>query len=177
MTRADRSPKWLALLAVAVAVGWSGGCHPTARNEPVVGGPAQRPSPSTWATQTVALPLRFNLIRRPAGHYFSWDTTQTRTLTIRHTPTLVVGKRTELRVVLRGKGRPKEPGSVALDGGLSFTDDETLVLTPQQAPAAEAVEATVIIFETDVPPGHLWSPTSDRYRELHRDVIRQPIPQ
>jgi hypothetical protein len=95
---------------------------------------------------------------------------------------MIIGLRDELRVYLKGDARPsrcrsvlersmneKEPGVPWRDANL-LKSTETLAIDQDGIPAAGkryCVEHDLILFETDVPAQHMWSPKSSRnYRVL-----------
>jgi hypothetical protein len=57
-------------------------------------------------------------------------------------------------------------------GGLGLTSDTRLVEGPTMTAPAEL---TIIVFETDIPPQHHWTPQSGKsYRELYSTTLRAP---
>jgi len=92
-------------------------------------------------------------------------------------PGMVLGFETEERVFPTGGRRPKEASRLGLASGADAYGGTSIYSTSQggiPAPGTRyEVEIEVVLFETDVPPGHMWQPRAGRYKELWRRTLRQ----
>jgi hypothetical protein len=73
-------------------------------------------------------------------------------------------------------GAPPANGAELLSSGVAF--DDTLVTRNAAdgipAPGKRyAAQADVTVFETDVPPGHMWTPRSGKYKVLWTRTLHQ----
>jgi hypothetical protein len=130
----------------------------------------------------VSIPTRLSLQRAAGRFSISYDLASLRNVKITVGKKMTIGMKDELRVYLKGDARPSRYRSV-LEGGLKETEPavplsdanllkSTETLTSVQDGIPEAgkryiVEHDIILFETDVPTQHMWSPESSRnYRVL-----------
>ena len=76
-------------------------------------------------------------------------------------------------------GSPRPPGSYGYTSGLDFDVGEHLFhLKPDGLPVPGihyVVEIHVDVFETDVPPQHMWSPESPRYKVVWSRMLSQTV--
>jgi len=86
----------------------------------------------------------------------------------------VTGVQSQLFVYPEGDARP--PGRVGLSGPLDFKSGSAIVNPKQVLTPAPAkgymVEMDLAIFETDIPPQHMWSPYSKNYKILWKRTFR-----
>ncbi|HSI13712.1 MAG TPA: hypothetical protein VK961_16830 [Chthoniobacter sp.] len=102
---------------------------------------------------------------------------------------MVLGMSTKTYIYPEGKPRPENPYVESLGGllekphplNMSFINPK---LTPGYFAAPDGplqpgkpcvVEMTCEIFETDIPPQHMWSPRSGKYKVLWQTTLRQTI--
>jgi hypothetical protein len=88
---------------------------------------------------------------------------------------MVTGIKYELFVYPEGSARPSHAGSLGLSG-LDF-ESGTAIVNPKQVLTpvpgkGYVVEMDLAIFETDVPPQHMWSPYSKNYNVLWKRTFR-----
>jgi len=139
--------------------------------------------PSTRHQVEVSIPTRLS-VQRAAGRFsISYDLASLRNVKITVGSKMTIGMKDELRVYIKGDARPSRYRSV-LEGSMSETapravplpdanllkSTETLTSAQDGIPAAGKryiIEHDIILFETDVPAQHMWSPESSRnYRLL-----------
>jgi hypothetical protein len=89
---------------------------------------------------------------------------------------MVVGFETDTLVFPLGRERPAA-GRHGLASGPAFdTGTSTWSTSVDKIPVPGtryAVEMNVVLFETDVPPGHHWDPHAGRYKALWTRTLRQ----
>jgi hypothetical protein len=138
--------------------------------------------PSTRHQVEVSMPTRLNVQRTSNRLSVSYDPASLRNLKIMVGKRMTIGMKDELRVYLKGDARPsrcrslsegsmneKEP-AIPLSDPNFLKSTETLTSVQDGIPAAGkryVVEHDIILFETDVPAQHMWSPAGSRnYRVL-----------
>lgn len=91
-------------------------------------------------------------------------------------PGMVVGVETDVVVFAQGGARPAE-GRHGLSSGTDFdvgTDTWSTAHDGIPVPGVKYVaEMQLVLFETDVPAGHLWDPHAGKYRALWTRTLRQ----
>jgi hypothetical protein len=126
---------------------------------------------------TVRVPAGIRIARSLDALAVSFDPAARAPLTVAVDPGMALGVETEERVFPRGGKRPE----AAQQHGLASGEDPyggTSSYNASQggipAPGTRyEVEIEVVLFETDVPPGHMWDPHAGRYKELWRRTLRQ----
>ena len=103
----------------------------------------------TWATET---PWR---VRVQMGHRMR------------------LGTRITTRVLVDGKALEQYASEELLGGEPWHAASSTSYY--QEIPKGAVVESVIEIFETDIPPQHLWSPTGGRYRTLWTHTYTTPV--
>jgi len=92
-------------------------------------------------------------------------------------PGLFIGMETESRTFPLGGTRSTREGGTSLSSPLTFGGSVATYDTRTHGlpvPGTRYVaEVTVVLFETDVPPGHMWMPRSERYKVLWARTLRQ----
>jgi hypothetical protein len=97
------------------------------------------------------------------------------------TPGLSTGVRSELFVYREGATRPDHALRSGLSSGLAFDLGTSIFNTAQDGlpirGARYVVEMDVAVFETDIPPGHMWSPEGGnrRYRVVWQRTLRKVV--
>jgi hypothetical protein len=91
-------------------------------------------------------------------------------------PGMVLGVESDVVVFPRGGERPAR-GRHGLSSGTSFDlGDDTWQSARDGLPVPGVkyvAEVELVLFETDVPAGHLWDPRAGRYRALWTRTLRQ----
>ena len=107
----------------------------------------------------------------------SFDPAARAPVTVVVDPGMALGVETEERVFPVGGKRPKEASRTSLGSGGDPYGGTSIYNTSQggiPAPGTRyEVEIEVVLFETDVPPGHAWHPHAGRYKELWTRTLRQ----
>jgi hypothetical protein len=92
---------------------------------------------------------------------------------------MVTGVQSNLFVYAEGDARPSESGRHGLSGGLDFNLGTSILNTKQggiPAPGKKyIVEMELAIFETDIPPQHMWSPYGKNYKILWKRTLRETV--
>jgi hypothetical protein len=129
------------------------------------------------------MPTRLSVQRMADRLSVSYDHASLRNVKITVGRKLTIGIKDELRVYLKDGERPvryrsvleesmneKEFGAVPLSDANLLKSTETLTTVRDGIPAAGKryiVEHDIVLFETDVPAQHMWSPeSSNNYRVL-----------
>ena len=160
-----------AALGLALCVG-SGACrrHPSA--------PAPPPIADAGAGEiTVRVPVALQIARSLDSLSVAIDAASEGDTTVAPDPGMVLGVESEIRVFARGAARPDAPMRHGYTSGTSFDAGTSTwnraqdgIPTPDEK---YVVEVRLVLFETDVPAGHMWNPHAGRYRELLSRTIRQ----
>jgi hypothetical protein len=129
------------------------------------------------ASQTVMVPTRL-AIARTADTLTVWVDLKDRVATpLTVDPGLVTGVKYVLRVHPEGAVALGESGGLA--GATDFNLGERIFHRAQDGlpvPGTRyVVEMDLAVFETDVPPGHMWSPESGRYRVLWTRTLTEIV--
>jgi hypothetical protein len=97
--------------------------------------------------------------------------------TVRADPGMVLGVESEVRVFGRGHPGDSGPGRHGYASGASFDVGPSIWSTRQdglpQADEKYEAEMKLILFETDVPPGHAWDPHAGQFKILLTRTLRQ----
>jgi hypothetical protein len=92
-------------------------------------------------------------------------------------PGMVIGVETDVVVFPQGGQRPAGGGRHGFSSGESFdvgTDTWSTAHDGIPVPGVKYVaEMELVLFETDVPVGHLWDPHAGKYVALWRRTLRQ----
>ena len=92
---------------------------------------------------------------------------------------MVLGTTTKLYIYPEGSARPADPRWEELDSGTpdKVSDHASFHLAEPfgylQRGRPYVVELEIAIFETDIPPQHLWGPRSKKYKVLWHTTLRQ----
>lgn len=135
--------------------------------------------PAVRARRVVMLPTRLRLRAVDGGVMASWDAEGLEPVSIDVGCHMVVGHEDALGVSAPGVETAWRAYGYA--GGAEFSGaqgrSESRVDVPRDAaPGPRVVRARLVIFETDVPPQHEWTPTNGRYRVLHERTVDAPLP-
>jgi hypothetical protein len=91
-------------------------------------------------------------------------------------PGMVVGVETDVVVFAQGEERPAE-GRHGLSSGTGFDVGTDTWSTAHDGIPVSGVkyvaEMHLVLFETDVPAGHLWDPHAGKYKALWTRTLRQ----
>jgi len=92
---------------------------------------------------------------------------------------MVTGVQSELYVYAEGDARPSQARRIVLSGDLDLClGTGVLNLKQDGVPLpgkSYVVEMDLSVFETDVPPQHMWSPYSKNYRILWKGTLRRVV--
>jgi hypothetical protein len=135
----------------------------------------------------VSIPARLSVQRTPSSLSVAYDLASLRNVKIMEGEKMTMGMKDEFRVYLEGDTRPgpyrslleaemkeKEP-AIPLSNPNFLKSTEILSSDHDGIPAAGGryvVEHDIILFETDIPSQHMWSPESSRnYRVLWEEKL------
>lgn len=126
----------------------------------------------------VSMPGRLRVQRTSSGLSVSYDLASLRKVKITVGEKMILGVRGEIRVYPKGEARPAQfqrlfEGSVdEKDGNLNLWRSAENFEIPGEG-KRYVVEHDLILFETDVPAQHMWSPGSRKnYRVLWEEKLR-----
>jgi hypothetical protein len=146
----------------------------------VPGFPAYPPTPdadpATRHPVEVSMPTRLSIQRTSSSLSVSYDLASFRKVKITVGKKMTIGVKDEFRVYPKREARPAQYREL-LEGSMNEAPDpnllkssETLTMVQDGIPAQGQryiIEHDIIVFETDIPAQHMWSPTSSRnYRIL-----------
>jgi hypothetical protein len=179
----DHVPLLLVCLAAAAACGCASRPvsppppdHPVAVIPPAAAGDV----PAARGT-VIQVPTTLAVTRGPDTISVSVDRDAMETTRIPLTPGLFAGVRSELFVYHKGAARSDPALRSGLSSGLDFNLGTSIFNAGQDGLPIRGrryvVEMDVEVFETDVPPGHMWSPEggSRRYRVLWQRTLRRVV--
>jgi len=139
---------------------WCSGCG-AAQEDLVVGFPILPPvegaDSSIRAAQTIQVPTEVSLKRDQNRVAVSVDSCPVKEVRIDLGRNMLLGSETRITVLPEKEPRVFGYGGVPTGGWMTMVD---------VGPGAAEIELTIIIFETDIPAQHQWSPTSGKYRIL-----------
>jgi hypothetical protein len=156
----------LALLALAQSRPGSPALPPVSNAQPLMRHPV-----------AISMPARLSLQRTPNRLSISYEPASLRTVQITLGKNMVLGVKDELRVYAADESRPSEPriiskGSIKeKDSGLALSDPNILTSVVVLGAAKNGVPANgkryvvehdLGLFETDIPPQHMWQPEGSR---------------
>lgn len=123
------------------------------------------------------VPAGLRLARALDSLSVSVDPAATATTTVVVEPGMHLGIESEERVAAQGQPMPAA-GRLGLASGTSLDGSVSTWNTSQDGlpvPGTRYVaEVRLVLFETDVPPGHMWSPRSGKhYKVLWTRTLRQ----
>jgi hypothetical protein len=156
-----------------------------------------------WTGKVAAPPIRLTVVPAEAGEVevrfhsaldikvhkegigYSWSEKDPQTLRVTRRPGYMIGTRYETHIFLNGKEEMSADGlrpllgggmssSTWLAGGESFLTPE--LAKQVRAGAALRIRLDVTIFETSVPPGHMWHPKGGDYKVLWTGVVEGSLP-
>jgi hypothetical protein len=127
-------------------------------------------------TVQLQMPTRLIVRRTQSQLSDSFDLALLRKVRIKVDRNMFIGLKDEVRIYPMDGRRPQSPGRVGY-GSIDEQDSEPAFLKStgvwdrvrDGVPSAGeryTVEHDITIFETDVPPEHLWQPKAGRYRVL-----------
>jgi hypothetical protein len=129
-------------------------------------------APSTRHQIEVSVPARLSVQRTSTRLSVAYDLASVRNVKITLGKNMTLGIRDELRVYVKGDARPLQPRSVTI-GSINEQESNpnflksTEVLDSVQggipAPGKQyVIEDDISLFETDIPPEHMWQPQNSR---------------
>jgi hypothetical protein len=128
---------------------------------------------------TVQVPTKFTFERKPDQLIARVDLSETKPEKMTVGENMITG--TEYRFVAYAKGdpAPQEPEGFGLMGAIDFRNAQHFFnpkfgVFPEEG-KPYVVEMRWKIFETDIPPQHLWSPQGKKYKVVLEGTIRQEI--
>ncbi len=144
---------------------------------PVVA-PIANADPMIRAARVVRMPTRIRLRPVDGGFMASWDPDSLEAVTVDVGCHMVVAYESSFSVGAPGVDVPTAFRNVtAADFTAAQGHGESRLERPAgDAARSSVVRARAVVFETDVPPQHEWSPQSGRYRVLHERTVETPLP-
>jgi len=158
-------PRGLSVLALSASLA----CHSSA-SSPAVDGTAPHEI-------TVRVPNALRVARSLDSLSVEIDESAGTETTVRADPGMVLGVESEIRVFGRGRPGGSAPGRHGYASGATFDVGQSIWSSRQdgipQADEKYEAEMTLILFETDVPPGHAWDPHAGQFKVLLTRTLRQ----
>jgi hypothetical protein len=150
--------------------------------------PTPEADPSTRHQVEVSMPARLSVRRTSSRLSVSYDLAAVRKVKVTVGEKMAIGFKDELRVYIRGDARPLKARSFSegsineKESAIPLTDPNILksteVLSSIQdgipAPGKRyVIEHDISLFETDLPPQHMWHPENSRkYSVLWEKKLR-----
>jgi hypothetical protein len=140
--------------------------------------PVANADPALRHTETIRVPTR--LLRRAVDGQVevSWDVESLEPADIDAGCNMILGH--QVQYVLVAPGAEPIDAGMDLGGDVDFSGAQgssTLSVQPpaSSSPGPWTLRAVLQVFETDIPPQHMWSPQSGRFRVLLDRTIEAPI--
>ena|SRR6266446_5243001 len=137
-------------------------------------------NPALRAEQEVRVPTTFKVFRTAKVMVFYKDCEPLKPTKLLVGSKMVLGMSTKLYIYPVGGVRSAKPTQESL-GGLprKGTRSRSLFYPKADGPLVPGkpciVELDVVIFETDIPPQHMWGPESGKYKVLWRTTLQQKV--
>ena len=159
-----------AALACVVALA---GCRSTPEPPPFeVEPPIEGADPAVRHHETVLVPAALRVERTPDGVAYGIDAARLEETTLDVGERMVVGHAI-LWYLTHGEGEEEFLGFELGSNGFGATSYLPVHVDDY---ADAGVEARIEVFETDIPPQHMWNPTGGRYRALWTRTLRARVP-
>ncbi|HEY3760735.1 MAG TPA: hypothetical protein VGN23_03210 [Verrucomicrobiae bacterium] len=135
--------------------------------------------PSVCHTLTMQIPRQ--LIFRPNNAMsigIGFDTNSMVTTNFMVGTNMIVGTETETEIYPADHPESKKPTGSGLESGTQFSTANIWINGPfkELTPGIKyMVETHFILFETDIPPQHMWEPQSPKYKVLWEQTLEQTI--
>ncbi|MDQ3566256.1 MAG: hypothetical protein M3436_19990 [Pseudomonadota bacterium] len=127
------------------------------------------------------MPTALKAFRTPTQLLVREDHQTLKPVKLRVGSNMLLGMTSEYYIYPVGGVRPAEPQRRGLSSGTPRKGNvRTAVFHPKRNDILEpekpcVVEVEIAIVETDIPPQHMWSPKSDKYKALWRTTLRQTV--
>lgn len=142
--------------------------------------PISDADPSTRQEEVFRLPIQLLVLRTKEQLSVAADPTSVKPVKLKVGRNMVTGLKTALFIYRDGK--LIRSGGEGLQGGAKGNTIRNIVFilnrrTDKLPRPGEkyAVEVRLTLFETDIPPQHMWSPESGRYKVLWTKTLRQEV--
>ncbi|SNS35005.1 hypothetical protein SAMN05421770_101612 [Granulicella rosea] len=137
-------------------------------------GPVADANPSVRHPETVRVPTRLRIVKRGGPVAYEIDPASFETVQITIGEKMITGVSVEVRFSAPGYSSPSQPWLTSTgeqSSGIQF-DNLSISIEPAKLPAHTNFELDLTIFETDIPPQHMWRPAaSTRYKIVwHREL-------
>ena len=145
--------------------------------------PTSDADPSVRHELEVPMPTHLSVQRTANRLSIAFDPAAQRKVKITVGRKMTLGVKYELRVYAKGDARPVDSGGVGYAGfnepdvpsDLGFLNGVTFLTRAHDGIPAPGkryvIEEDVSLFETDVPPQHMWNPNTRRYRLLWEEKL------
>jgi len=131
----------------------------------------------------IPMPTRLSVERKPDRLSVGFDVIAPRKVKITVDKNMSIGVKYEMRVYAEGGARPQNPGGVGYASIKEPVTSELVFLKGKSflnsadggIPALGeryVIEEDVSIFQTDIPPQHMWRPENGRYRVIWAEKLR-----
>lgn len=165
----------LLVICLVVAGCASGGGPESSRERPFPGFPSYPPipgaDPQVREKRKFQAPTRLIVIRSEDQIAVSVDVKSLEEIELEVGYKMVVGFKHQTFVVSQGRKKLRSGGlGGRVDIGTSYLNRADGGI-PQEG-QKYVIEVEFVIFETDIPAQHMWSPESGKYRELWRKTIK-----
>ena len=147
----------------------------SSRDRPTLGFPSYPPirdaDPQVREKRKFQVPARLIVIRSEDRIAVSVDMKSLEEIELEVGYKMIVGFKSQTFVVTEGRQKPWGGGlGGTADIGTSYLN-RTVHGIPQQG-QNYVIEVKFVIFETDIPAQHMWSPEGGKYRELWSKTIK-----
>jgi hypothetical protein len=138
--------------------------------------PIQGATPAARRREVLRLPGALRIERDAVGIAYGIDEKLLDAVALDVGYRMVLGCRIDW-TLRRGEVAPEWLGQEEISMGppwepTTFTSRAWL----EEASATDTIEASIEVFETDIPPQHFWSPTGGQYRVLWRRTLSARVP-
>ena len=129
--------------------------------------PVADADPAAVHPEVVRVPKAIVVTPGPDRLEARWDMTSLEDVTLEVGSKMILGTEVEYRVYRDGD-EAGQSYAMTLTSATEFRAADVELFPGFRS---ERIDARVTIFQTDIPPQHMWSPTSGRYAVLCRRVI------
>jgi len=135
-------------------------------------------NPSVRHQVVVQIPTELVIERTADSLSIALDGAKRKPATITVGEKMITGVEDRTFVYPKGEPRPSGPGEIGL-GGTDFNFGARIMhLKPEGIPVkgkSYVIEVEWTIFETDIPPQHMWSPRSGKYKILLEGKLQKTV--
>jgi hypothetical protein len=140
--------------------------------------PIANADPAICHLVSVRVPTQLKIERTPDTLFVEIDTNSYESTNLTVGTNMLVGNEAELDVYPAGKPPALKSGDGSMGSGTGFSASGIWHTKPNGIPLPGKkyeVEMDLVVFETDIPPQHMWMPRGKNYKVLWRRTLKQIV--